>query len=113
MVASTRSWSLPWQFDLFDVECSGPAARAGVEPRGVGHLRERDTHEGAVGHWLGCDGSLQESHEDQATVAGVAAVEPEHVLIEVLLQVLVGATALVGAVQEAFEEREDPVDCGE
>ncbi len=52
------------------------------------------------------DRLLEQSVEDEAAVAGVAAVEAEGELVEVVVEMLAAGGALVGAEQPAFEQAE-------
>lgn len=55
---------------------------------------------------------LHEPVEEEAPRAGCSAVEPERVFVEVVVQVLVAYSALVGAEQSALQEGSDPVHAG-
>src|SRR5450759_4111637 len=56
---------------------------------------------------------LEQSVEEQAAGLGGAPVEPEGVLIEVVVQVVLGGGVVQGAGEPAFQQRGDHVDTGE
>ena len=56
------------------------------------------------------DGVLEEAVEEQADVAGAAAVEAERELVEVGVELVGLDGALVGAQQPSFEEGGDAMD---
>jgi hypothetical protein len=59
------------------------------------------------------DGELEDAVDHEPAAAGGAAVEAEHELVEVGLQVRLVDRSLVGAEQPALGERRDPVDARE
>src|SRR3954452_15107122 len=69
--------------------------------------------DGPVGGGPGADGLLDEPGEAVADALGGAAVEPEHVLVEVGRQVLAADRAVVGAQEPALGEAEDEMDAGQ
>src|ERR687884_364378 len=69
--------------------------------------------DGPVGGRPGADGLLDETGEAVADALGGAAVEPEHVLVEVGRQVLPADRAVVGAQEPALGEAEDEMDAGQ
>src|SRR4051794_7410984 len=82
-----------------------------ASPRPSGGAGRGD--DGPVGSRLGADGLLDEAGEAVADAPGGAAVEPEHVLVEVGRQVLGADSAMMGAQQPALGEAEDEVDAGQ
>ena len=67
----------------------------------------------AVADGFVANGELEDPVEDQASAAGGAAVEAEHELVEVALQVRLVDRALVGAEQPAFRQGGDAVHTGQ
>jgi hypothetical protein len=59
------------------------------------------------------DGEFQHTVEDHPAAAGPAAVEPEHELVQVALQVRLVDRALMGAQQPPLGQRGDPVHGGQ
>src|ERR687884_829321 len=82
-----------------------------ASPRASGGAGSGD--DGPVGGRPGTDGLLDEAGEAVADALGGAAIEPEHVLVEVGRQVLPADRAVVGAQQPALGEAEDEVDAGQ
>src|SRR3954454_6596051 len=66
----------------------------------------------AVSGGPGLDGLLDQPGETVADEGGGAAIEPEHVLVEVGGEVLLAHRAVVGAQEPAFGEAEDEMDAG-
>jgi len=67
----------------------------------------------SVAHRLVKDGELKDSIENEPAAARTTAVEAEHELVQVRLQVCRADRTLVGAEQPALGERGDPVHAGE
>src|SRR4051794_1962865 len=67
----------------------------------------------AVSGRPGLDGPLDQPGEAVADEGGGAAIEPEHVLVEVGGEVLLARRAVVGAQEPALDEAEDEVDAGQ
>src|SRR5438128_8529082 len=67
----------------------------------------------AVSGGPGLDGLLDQPGEAVADEGGGAAIEPEHVLVEVGGEVLLAHRAVVGAEEPALDEAEDEVDAGQ
>src|SRR3954469_22819768 len=91
------------------ITCNGNQNTASPRPSG-GAGRGDD---GPVGSRLGADGLLDEAGEAVADAPGGAAVEPEHVLVEVGRQGLGADRAMMGGPQPALGEAEDEVDTGQ
>src|SRR3954453_6993391 len=69
--------------------------------------------DGPVGGRPGADSLLDEAGEAVADAPSGAAVEPEHVLVEVGRQVLPADRAMMGAQQPALGEAEEEMDAGQ
>ncbi len=63
--------------------------------------------------WVGGDGLLQEPVEEHSAGRGVAPVEAEGVLVEVVGQVFEADVVVQGACDPAFEQRGDAVHAGQ
>ena len=85
-----------------------------TSPAGWGlALRLRVDDEVPVADRLVPHGEPEDAVEDEPPAAGGAAVEAEHELVEVALQVRLVDRALVGAEQPSLGERGDPVHAGQ
>ncbi len=62
--------------------------------------------------WAGADRLLEQAVEQQAAVAGAAAVEAERELVQVVVELVVTDRALMGAQQSALEQARDAVNLG-
>ena len=67
----------------------------------------------AVANRFVVDGELKDAVKHEPPAARRAAVEAEHELVQVSLQVRLVDRALVGAEQPPFGQRGDPVDAGQ
>jgi hypothetical protein len=70
-------------------------------------------HDVAVAHWVVPYGELQQPVEDEPTASRAAAVEAEHELVQVALQMRLLCRALVRAQQPPLGQRGDPVHRGQ
>jgi len=76
----------------------------GMRFRGSGWSRVASADELAVGGLVVDGGELEQAVEELAAVAGGAAVEAEHELVEVGVEVSLLDAALVGAEQPALQQ---------